>query len=192
MAESSLPVDPVESDRPSDPAPIVAGPQAEPAVVPREPPAGAPPVLDDDQRTLLAAILDRIVPANGPLPGAGELGVGATIERTLAVSPSLRRLFFEGFVEVRLASSRRADRDFRALDPDAQDALLGAVEIDYPAFFVALVEHTYRGYYTDPRVHAAIGWESRPPQPLGHHLPAFDPSLLDAQRGREPFWRRTS
>jgi hypothetical protein len=43
-----------------------------------------------------------------------------------------------------------------------------------------------------PRVHAKIGHDSRPPQPLGHDLPPFDPALLDAQRLRAPFWRRTT
>ena len=58
------------------------------------------------------------------------------------------------------------------------------------AFFAALIEHTYRGYYTDPRVYTAIGYTHRPPQPLGHELPLFDPSLLEKQRQRAPFWRR--
>ena len=70
--------------------------------------------------------------------------------------------------------------------------MLRAVELARPAFFAALVDHTYRGYYTLPEVHRAVGWESRPPQPLGHQLPVFDPALLARQRERAPFWRRTS
>jgi hypothetical protein len=175
----------------ADELPVVAGPQAEPAVTPREAPPVTPAVLDGEQRTLLGAILNRIVPANGELPGAGDLDVAASIERTLAVSPALRRLFFDGLVAIQLWSGRLAERDFRDLDPDAQDALLREIEANEPAFFVALVEHAYRGYYTLPIVHRAIGFESRPPQPLGHQLPPFDPSLLEKQRAREPFWRRT-
>ena len=170
---------------------VVAGPQAEPAVTSREAPPVTPAVLDGVQRTLLGAILNRIVPANGELAGAGDLDVAASIERTLAISPALRRLFLDGLTAIQLWSARLADRDFRDLDPDAQDALLREVEATEPAFFVALVEHTYRGYYTLPIVHEAIGFESRPPQPLGHQLPPFDPSLLEKQRAREPFWRST-
>jgi len=53
------------------------------------------------------------------------------------------------------------------------------------------VEQTYLGYYTRPEVHTVIGFESRPPHPLGHQLPPFDPALLDRQRQRAPFWRKT-
>lgn len=169
----------------------VAGPQAEAAVTPRVTPPITPAVLDADRRALLAAVLDRIIPPHDGLPGAGELGVAGLIERTLAVSPRLRRLFLEGLVEIELASARAADQGFRDLDAEDQDALLQAVEGARPAFFVALVEHAFRGYYGLPRVHEMIGHESRPPQPGGHRLPPFDPALLAKQRDRAPFWRRT-
>ena len=171
---------------------IVAGPQAEPAVTPREAPPITPAVLAEEQRALLAAILDRIIPARDELAGAGELGVAVSIERTLAVTPALRRLFGEGLVAVQLRSARRAGRPFGELEPEAQEGLLREIEEAEPAFFVALVEHTYRGYYTLPIVHEAIGFPSRPPQPLGHQLPALDPALLERQRRREPFCRRMS
>jgi hypothetical protein len=54
---------------------------------------------------------------------------------------------------------------------------------------VALVEHTYRGYYTLPVVRRAVGVD-RPPQPIGYELPPFDPALLAVQRQRAPFWRK--
>lgn len=172
---------------------IVAGPQVVAAVTPREAPATAPVVLSEAERALLAAALDRIIPAEGDFPGAGALGVAAPIERTMAISRALRRLFLEGFVQIALASGRHArDGEFVTLDADEKDDVLRAVEQSHPAFFEALVEHAYRGYYADPRVHRVIGWESRPPQPLGHELPRFDEALLTRQRVRAPFWRPAS
>jgi hypothetical protein len=106
----------------------------------------------------------------------------------------LRRLFIEGLLAIEIAGARLAGdtgRRFDDLDAERQDAVLEAVEQSWPAFFAALVTHAYRGYYTRPEVHGAIGWESRPPQPLGHQLPAFDPALLAIQRRRAPFWRPT-
>lgn len=181
-----------ERDQPSADETTVAGPQAIAAVTPREPPAAAPRVLDDAQTALLAAVLNRIVPAADGMPGAGDLGVTATIDRTLAAYPLLRRLVHDGLVEIEIESARQADgagAGFIDLAGDRQDAALRSVEAAYPAFFAALIEHTYRGYYTDPRVYAAIGYAHRPPQPLGHKLPLFDPSLLERQRQRAPFWR---
>jgi hypothetical protein len=172
--------------------PIVAGPQAEAAVAPSDVDAApAPTVLSEEQRRLLAAVLDRIVPPRDQLPGAGGLGVDAAIDRTLAQTPRLRRRFLDGLAEIAVASARRTDRHFQALDAATQDDVLRTVEAAQPAFFAALVEHTYRGYYTLPEVHAVIGYEPRPPQPLGYELPPFRDELLQLQRGRVPFWRRT-
>ncbi|MGN6561198.1 MAG: gluconate 2-dehydrogenase subunit 3 family protein, partial [Thermomicrobiales bacterium] len=167
-------------------APTVAGPQSPAAATPVTPAAAPVGVLTEEQRALLAAALNRIVPAQGDLPGAGELGVGEQIGATLAVAPALRRRFLDGLAAIAIAG----DRPFTELDGAAQDAALRAVEEAQPGFFSALVEHTYRHYYTLPAVHRAIGHESRPPQPEGYQLPPFDPALLTVQRRRAPFWRQ--
>jgi len=68
--------------------PTVAGPQSEAAIAPTSEvyAVSMPTMLSDDQRQLLVAVLDRIVPPTGALPGAGGLGVAEAIERTLAGS----------------------------------------------------------------------------------------------------------
>ena len=43
-------------------------------------------VLSEDQRALLRAVLNRIVPARDEMPGAGDLGVGESVERSMAGS----------------------------------------------------------------------------------------------------------
>jgi hypothetical protein len=187
------------NDEPTAAEPNVAGPQAEASITSVEAavPAGAyaapmPPILSDEQRRLFVAVLDRIVPPHAMLAGAGGLGVDRLIERTLALTPSLRRLFLEGLTEIQVASLRQSDRDFLALDAASQESVMVAVEAALPTFFAALVEHTYRGYYVLPEVQAAIGYPTRPPQPAGQVMPAFREELLTIQRAREPFWRRTS
>ncbi len=170
--------------------PEVAGPQAEAAVTSQSAPTTAPPVLEPAQRTLLRAVINRIVPARDDLPGAGDLDVGEGIERTLAASTRLRRLFLDGLREVEITAG--LDHAFAELDPESQTVVLETVEQRAASFFVALVEHTYRGYYSLAAVQRALGFEPRPPQPLGHALPPFDPALLAHQRQRTPFWRQTS
>lgn len=170
---------------------MVAGPQAAAAVTPREAPAVAPSVLDGEQETLLGAVLNRLIPAADGMPGAGDLGIIATIDRTLAAYPYLRRLFSDGLVAIEVESGHQSQTGFIGLDGDGQDAVLLAVERAFPAFFAALIDHTYRGYYTHPHVYQAIGYGHRPPQPLGHELPLFDPAMLEKQRQRAPFWRKT-
>jgi len=148
-------------------------------------------VLEESQRALLKAVLNRIIPPHARLPGAGDLDVGGSIERSMAVSTHLRRLFLDGLSEIVITSQRQNQKEFGELDSVNQTAVLERVERAWPAFFLTVVEHAYRGYYTLPAVHHAIGFASRPPQPLGHHLAAFDPVLLEKQRLRAPFWRRT-
>jgi hypothetical protein len=173
---------------PAGPAAEVAGPQAEVSATPAvSGPAVA--VLDEAQRALLRAALNRIVPARAELGGAGDLDVGASIERTLASSTRLRRLFLEGLAEIAIAAQQQSGSDFLSLPAATQTSVLQTVEERRPAFFVALVEHTYRGYYTLVAVQRAVGFDARPPQPLGHELPPFDPALLNRQRQRQPFWR---
>ena len=172
--------------------PQVAGPQAETSVTPAPPPATAPRVLAEAERVLLRAVLNCVVPPRAELPGAGDLDVGASIEHSMAASSRLRRLFLDGLGQISLTAAAQTGVSFGELDEPSQVAVLQAVERAWPAFFVALVEHAYRGYYILPAVHQAVGWDSRPPQPLGHRLPPFDLALLDRQRGRAPFWRPTS
>jgi hypothetical protein len=160
----------------------VAGPQVEAAVTPVPTPALAPPVLTSEQRALLRAALNRIIPSNERMPSAGDIDVGATIERTLSTTPRLRRLFLDGIAELAITG-------FLELEPAGQTAVLRRFERDEPAFFSALLEHTYRGYYTHPTILEKLRY-GPPPQPLGRTLPAFDPELLAKQRARAPFWRR--
>jgi len=150
----------------------------------------APSMFDAPQRELLRQVLNRIVPAHGALGAAGDLGVVASIERTLAEAPRLRRLLMDGLMQIAIASQRLMAAEFDALDAGRQTSVLRAVEEASPTFFLALVEHAYRGYYTLPVVQRTVG--GRPPQPLGYELPQFDPTILDQQRQRRPFWRKTS
>ena len=172
--------------------PEIAGPQTEAAVTPAPTPPVAPPVLYPEQRDLLRAVLNQIVPARDELPGAGDLDVGASIERTLATSARVRRTLLEVLQNVRIWSERRTGVDFLTLDRERQVRVLEDVEQRWPTEFVVLVQHAYRGYYTLPEVQARLGFETRPPQPLGHELPPFDPDLLARQHARAPFWRRIS
>src|SRR5207302_2921761 len=92
------------SNQPSSHEPIAAGPQPESAATPAAP-AAAPSVLTEEQRALLDAVLDRLVPANGPVPAAGALGVADSIDRTLGQDAALRRLFFDGLLAIEVTAA---------------------------------------------------------------------------------------
>lgn len=89
---------------------------------------------------------------------------------------------------------------FAAIDPAAfaratvadRVALLRGVEQDAPDAFRLLLGQVLAAYYQAPRVQAALGWRSAPPQPAGHQLGAGDEivwRLLEKVRKRGQLWR---
>lgn len=145
-------------------------------------------ILTDTERATLVATLNRLIPAHDTLPGAGDCGIAATIEQSMAQSPALRRALLD---VLRAIDYCGGERGFIGLYGNEKDTCLRAVEHANPEGFALLVDHTYRGYYVLPAVQRALGLSGNPPQPEGYHLAPFDPALLAKQRQRAPFWRRT-
>jgi Gluconate 2-dehydrogenase subunit 3 len=142
------------------------------------------------QRELLVSVLNRIVPAAGAFPGAGDLGVASYIERVVGQSTALRRLFAQGLVQITLMSLTQYAQPFTMLLEEQRDAVLRQVETTAPEFFEVLVTHTYSGYYSHPTIVRLLGMEGRPPQPRGYHLEPLDLSLLDNIKQRQPIYRQ--
>ena len=142
------------------------------------------------QCELLVSVLNRIVPAAGTFPGAGDLGVASYIDRLVGQSAALKRLFAQGLVQITLTSQTQHAQPFTALLEEQRDAVLHHVEAIAPEFFEALVTHTYSGYYSHPTIVRLLGMEGRPPQPRGHHMEPLDLSLLDNIKQRQPIYRQ--
>jgi choline dehydrogenase-like flavoprotein len=141
------------------------------------------------QQAFLASVLNRIVPASDHFPGAGDLGVVGYLDTVAGRQADLTRLFTQGLVHIAMASQAQYAQDFTDLSDTQKDAVLRHVEATHPAFFEALVQHTYSGYYSHPAVLRLLGLEARPPQPRGYHLEPFDPGLLDNIKRRGPLYR---
>jgi gluconate 2-dehydrogenase gamma chain len=96
--------------------------------------------MTHEQRTSLAAIAARLIPADEHGPGALEAGAVTYIERAL-----------EGpyaHLASRYAAGLAALDGFAALDGAAQDARLRALEGS--AFFELVREHVFEGMFGDP------------------------------------------
>ncbi|MCE2499331.1 MAG: gluconate 2-dehydrogenase subunit 3 family protein [Dehalococcoidia bacterium] len=142
-------------------------------------------ILDDAQRALLDATLNRIVPAQDEMPGAGDLGIAAFVESVAAGSAAKRRLFMEGLVQIELAAQERGGL-FATLSETAQDDALKSVEETNPAFFQELVTQAYRGYYTDETVYSLLSY--RAPNRADYDPLPLDESLLGPVRERGQIW----
>lgn len=144
----------------------------------------------DAQRELLRAILNRLIPASGSFPGAGDLGIASYIEKVIGQSAELRRLFAQGLAQIEITCQPPSGQEFSDLSDHQKDTALRHVEATNPEFFGALVTHTYSGYYSNPVVIRLLGLEVRPPQPQGYKLEPLDLGLLDTIKERGPLYKQ--
>ena len=147
-------------------------------------------IFSPAQRSLLTGVINRIIPANGKLPGAGTLGIAAFIEDSASATPSLTRLFNPGLAHTALQPVTHSPPRLQSRPVTAKDDLLRTIEAAGPVFFDQLVLQTYNGYYTSPEVFEIIGYAAPKLAPPGAHPELLDVSLLDQQRDREPFWKK--
>ena len=140
--------------------------------------------LSSDERSLLASVLDELVPPSGDgrLPGAGELGLAAHVDEATR-GPGLRAALVEALAQL-------AAQGFAGLAPPEKRARLEALARQAPAVFDAILLSTYGGYYHQPRVVEALGLPPRPPFPQGYAVAPTDFALLDPVRRRPPLYRK--
>jgi hypothetical protein len=134
---------------------------------------------------LLSSLMNRLIPAVGDLPAAGEMGLTEEVLRLAGEHLRYSALFTSGIN----ALIEKSD-DFINLSGSDQDSVIRELESSYPVEFDAVRTLVYIVYYKDERVHARIGWDSRPPQPEGNVMEPWDESILETTKNREPFWRK--
>lgn len=143
--------------------------------------ASAFKVLTSDQGQLLAMVLNRLVPAKGRMPGAGDIGIARFVDDAMNDAPHLRQPIFDVLNGVNGAGAAALESGSRL------DEVLRRVEQEQKAAFDVLINATYTGYYSDPAVLEAIGWV--PPDESATAPEAFNHALLDVVRQRGPIYK---
>lgn len=146
-------------------------------------------IFSQGQIHTLSAALNRIIPAQGDMPGAGDLGLARFVEGAASANPGKTRLFIQGLSTIEVSSSRITGKEFAEATGQEQDQTLQNVESSNGAFFDELVRQTYNGYYTNPDVFRAMGY-SIPQLDINGQPELLDESLLENQRNRAPFWTK--
>jgi len=137
------------------------------------------------QEQLLEAIMDRMIPAIGDLPSAGQMGL---VDEIIQLAAKQKR--FEDLFDSATAAFESSSPDFLTSSESVQDGNLKTFESNNPEHFNTIRTIVYIVYYKDSRVHKRIGWDGQPPQPQGYEMDPWDESVLVNARKREPFWRK--
>ncbi len=146
-------------------------------------------ILSNEQRALLASILNRVVPATGEMPAAGDLGIGDFVASIAEGKTATRRRLLETLVQIELAATDRGG-DFASLSADSQTDALRAVQSAAPENFQYLVTQTYRGYYTNETVTGLLSYS--PPNREDYDPLPFDETLVEPVRQRGQIWVPTN
>jgi len=137
-------------------------------------------ILTPEQARLLTDVLNCIVPTEGVMPGAGDLGITTCVDEVLAQAPHLRRSILGLLTQLQ-------NWEFTHLPDADKEALLRRLEQEQKAPFPILLQVAYNGYYSHPQVLEARGWV--PPDESGYQLKPFDPKLLENVRQRGPIYK---
>jgi hypothetical protein len=158
---------------------VVAASAAAGVVLPGSASAPASDVLSASQTGTLTAILNRLIPPAGNMPGAGDLGIAAFIQAAVAAAPHLRH-----HIELALTAASEVQASAQTEDHGRQlDAVLQRLEREQNESFDLLLQAAYTGYYSHPKVLAALRWVD-PSDESQIQPPPFDVTLLAAVRRR--------
>ena len=147
------------------------------------------PFLSTNQRELLAAVADRIIPPADGVPSAEDAGVAEHVEGIAGVSPQSRALLTNGLKAIEATSGSSHSKDFVSLSGREKTGVLKQVESRHAEFFSVLVRETYSGYYSSPEVLRAKKLPLAAPQPAGYEVEPFDAVLLEGVHKRGKAYR---
>jgi gluconate 2-dehydrogenase gamma chain len=119
----------------------------------------------------LESLVSRLIPSDATGPGALEAGAARYIDRALGEALAAQRAAYQaGLAAVDAYSRATHGNAFAALAPEAQDAVLTAMEENRAtgfapssaAFFELVLGHTLEGTFGDPHYggnQGYVGWE---------------------------------
>ena len=143
--------------------------------------AGAFLIFTNDEAALFSRVANRLIPAQGVMPGGGELGLATFVDGVLADASHLRQPILDVLHLV-----RSADKGENATDEEL-DAVLSRIERAQPEAFTQMLEAVYTGYYSHEDVLVSLGWEH--PGNVADTSETLDTRLLDDVVSRGPIYR---
>lgn len=156
-------------------------------------PAVTPAIFTDDERHLLRAAMDEIVPAADGMPSAGEVGGVEYLERVGREDAEAKTQLKKSLGALARLSRKEQRAPFVRLSRAKRTEVLRKFEASHPpSLFTTLRDFTYEAYYTNPRVWKLIGYEFYPTNHGGPKMKPFDESVLAKVKERGKLYREVS
>lgn len=154
---------------------------------PAEQDAGVP---DAEQRKLLRAAMDEIIPAGDGMPAASEVGGVEYLARIARENPQIKQELQKSLAALAALSQKQFGKEFTSLPQPERVEALKKFEAQRPKRnFVKLRDHVYEAYYTQPKIWKQLGYSFYPTDGLGPKMKPFDPSSLDRVRKMGKLYR---
>ena len=138
-------------------------------------------IFTDDEAALFSRVANRLIPAQGEMPGGGDIGLATFVDGVLADAAHLRQPILDVLRLVRSADEAQVATD------DGLDAVLARIEQAHPAAFTSMLEAVATGYYSHEDVRQAIGWAH--PGEEADTSETLDARLLEDVVARGPIYR---
>jgi hypothetical protein len=152
--------------------------------------SGVAKIGTPERRTLGAAV-DVIIPAQGPMPSASDVGAVRYIERIAGADPKLGALLVDGLHAIAAHAQSTQGVAFELLAVEPQTAVLAHFEKaeTLSVFFAALRDLVYEAYYSQPAVWRLIGYNYRNGRRRTADIEPFDDRRLARVRKMKPLYR---
>jgi len=142
------------------------------------------------ERTVLKAMMDRLIPSVGDLDGAGAMGLAVQVEHMAVRTSRWHSALVRTLDALSLEPAARAAGGFLALDGEARDEAIRTVESALPVAFELCLEAVYAAYYADDTVTERVGWAARPLRSEGFEMDPLDDDAPEQVGTHEPLCRR--
>jgi hypothetical protein len=134
--------------------------------------------FDANERALLGALADLLIPAGDGFPSASAADVaGAGLDQVLAFRPD----FGHGLKRILVAAPAREPGE-----------CLAELKCHDPAAFEILAELVPAAYFLNEQVRARLRYEGQTPKPIDPRPDYLDDGLLQSVLDRGPIYRPTS
>ena len=145
-------------------------------------------IFSNEDKLILAELAEMVIPKSDEycIPGASDPKIVNDILKDAIRQPDRLLKVIE---TVKTLTSEYTEIGFFDLNKGLQEKITNKFRDLYPDLAGAFANLVAQSFYRDDRIMRSLEIEVRPPYPQGYEVEQGDWSLLNAVRGREPFYR---